>query len=235
MSLPLTGERTVPGVQHENYWFRRHEIAYRDCARRIAASGGVGRVLDAGAGEGYGTAIISELTGAVVTAVDYAHDAIAHACRNYGLPAVRGNLVAMPFRDAAFDAVVSMQTIEHLWDQPAFVTESARLLRPGGLLVITTPNRLTFPPGNVFHSRELSALELSYLITPPFEIVLRLGVHHGSRLDERPGLVDDQLASEPSDWPEELATLVAGITAYDFVINADVETCLDLYFVAVRT
>src|SRR2546423_10425196 len=54
-ALPLTGERTVPGVPSENYWFRRHEAAYRFAAERIR-----GRVLDLGCGEGYGAAVLSD-------------------------------------------------------------------------------------------------------------------------------------------------------------------------------
>lgn len=226
----------MPGVPHENYWFRRHEVAYRDCVSRIGASGAVARVLDAGAGEGYGAALISEHTRAAVTVLDYADDASAHAHHHYELAAVRGNLVAMPFGDATFDAVVSMQTIEHLWDQAAFVAECGRVLRPGGLLVLTTPNRLTFPPGNLFHTRELSRGELADVITAPFEIAHRLGVHHGPRLTARPGIVDEQLASQPHEWPDGLAALVAGVTADDFVITEDnIDQSLDLYFVAVRT
>ena len=65
-----------------------------------------------------------------------------------------------------------MQTVEHLWDQPAFVAECARVLVPHGLLVLTTPNRRTFspdwvpgtPPTNPFHSRELDADELVELV-----------------------------------------------------------------------
>ncbi|HXV93478.1 MAG TPA: SAM-dependent methyltransferase, partial [Pseudonocardia sp.] len=53
--LPLTGERTVPGVPEENYWFRRHEVVYRALAPRCA--GGV--VLEAGCGEGYGADLLA--------------------------------------------------------------------------------------------------------------------------------------------------------------------------------
>lgn len=236
MSIPLTGERTVPGVLPENYWFRRHEVAYRECASRIAAYSDVERVLDAGAGEGYGSALISESTRAAVTALDYDADATIHAYRSYGLPAVRGNLVAMPFGDATFDAVVSLQTIEHLWDQAAFVAECARVLRPGGLFVLTTPNRLTFPPGNLYHTQELSADELADLISAHFGIVHRLGVHHGHRLADRPSIIDEQFASEPHEWPDDLTALVAGITADDFVVSGDnIDQSLDLYVVAVRS
>ena len=56
---------------------------------------------------------------------------------------VSGNLVALPLGCQTFDSVVSLQTIEHLWDQEGFVRECARVMRPGGLFVLSTPNRLT--------------------------------------------------------------------------------------------
>ena len=238
MSLPLTGERTVPDVPHENYWFRRHEVAYRECALHIGAHcKGGSAVLDAGAGEGYGAALVRKHAQGTVTLLDYDETAIKHAALRYGLQAARGNLVAMPFADSAFDAVISMQTIEHLWDQEAFIAECARTLRPGGTLIVTTPNRLTFPPGNPFHTRELDATELAQLIaTAPLRIEQQRGVHHGPRLAVNPTLIEDQLAAEPTVWPADLAALVASATADDFVItDVDIATSLDLYFTAVRT
>jgi SAM-dependent methyltransferase len=241
MPLPLTGERTVPGLPHENYWFRRHQVAYRTAAHLCQDAA----VLEAGAGEGYGTALIRAAGATTVVALDYDATAIAHAAKEYGVPAIQGNLVALPFRDGAFDVVLSLQTVEHLWNQEKLVAECARVLRPGGRLVLTTPNRLTFPPGNPFHTRELTASELTELVaTAPLKIDAVLGVHHGRRLATYPGglatypgsLVADQLATEPDAWPAELATFVASITADDFdVTSRDLDTSLDLYLVAVRT
>jgi SAM-dependent methyltransferase len=240
VSLPLTGERTVPDVPHENYWFRRHEIAYRAAAASLAGSRAA-RVLDAGAGEGFGAALIAESTQSAVTTLDYNEQAITHSRRRYGLHAVQGNLVAMPFSDATFDGVLSMQTIEHLWDQGQFIAECARVLRPGGILIITTPNRLTFPPGNPFHTRELDASELAELIAAaPLRIKHLRGVHHGPRLAAHPTLIDDQLGADPPDWPADLAALVGSVTTDDFSvtdtgIDTGIDRSLDLYLTAVRT
>jgi len=57
-----------------------------------------------------------------------------------------GNLASLPLPDSAVDVVANFQVIEHLWDQPQFVTECLRVLRPGGLLLLSTPNRITFTP-----------------------------------------------------------------------------------------
>ena len=115
--LPLTGERTVPGVPEENYWFRRHEAAYLALAPYCADA----VVLEAGCGEGYGAALLARVAGRVV-ALDYDAATAAHAAAAYPQVAVlRANLAALPVRTGAFDVVVSLQVIEHLWDQPGFV------------------------------------------------------------------------------------------------------------------
>jgi SAM-dependent methyltransferase len=230
VTLPITGERTVPGVPAENYWFRRHEVAYLAAADLCRGA----HVLDAGCGEGFGAAV-ARVAGARVVALDFDMATTAHARTVYGLPAVRANLVALPFRDAAFDVVLSLQTIEHLWDQPAFLAECARVLGPSGRLVLTTPNRLTFPPGNVFHQREMDAAELLALVAGAgLRTVTILGIHHGPKFDEYPGdVVSDQLVAETGSWPPELASLVASVTANDFTFSPDrLDECLDLYLVA---
>ena len=71
--LPLTGERTVPGLTVENYWFRRHEVVYRWCADKYAGQD----VLEAGCGYGGNLAMLSELGD--VQAFEFDDAARAHA------------------------------------------------------------------------------------------------------------------------------------------------------------
>src|SRR5436305_4791224 len=88
--LPLTGERTVPGVPEENYWFRRHEVAYRFALPLVAGK----RVLEVGCGEGYGTDLLATAAREVV-GVDYDPLTVAHAGGTYRRPwFMRGNLAA---------------------------------------------------------------------------------------------------------------------------------------------
>ena len=229
-ALQLTGERTLPGIEVENYWFRRHEAVYRALAPYCAGAG----VLEAGCGEGYGAALLAGVARAVV-ALDYDPAAIAHAAAAYPVAAVRANLVALPFRDGAFDVVVSLQTVEHLWDQPLFVRECRRV---GRLLLLSTPNRLTFSPGrdtplNPFHTTEFSPAELRALLGP----VELLGLRHGPALvaaDQRHGgIVAAQLAGPPQTWSPALLADVAAVSAADFVLSGDdLDRCLDLVAVA---
>jgi SAM-dependent methyltransferase len=235
-SLPITGERTVPGVWHENYWFRRHEAVYVAVADELDG----GRVLEAGCGEGYGAALLAARAAGVesVVALDYDPVAVDHVRRRYPrLAVVRGNLVALPFDDETYDTVVSLQTIEHLWDQDAFLAECRRVLCPGGRLILSTPNRLTFPPGNVFHSTELAADELAVLLRRHGGRGGLRGLRHGSDLtgwERRHGsLVAAQLAAPPEAWPTGLAERVRKIVVDDFELaDADLDASLDLVAVA---
>lgn len=238
--LTLTGERTLPGIADENYWFRRHEIAYRWIAPWCAGA----VVVDAGCGEGYGAAALRTVAQEVV-ALDYAPDVLAHVRARYPLlHPVHCDLQRLPVGDGRAEVVVSLQTIEHLHDQPGFVADCARALRPAGTLVLSTPNRLTFSPGretplNPFHTRELNAAELAALLAPHFTVSRMLGVRHGRRLtrwERRHGsLVDAQLASSPDGWPANVRRAVQRTTADDFEVTAeDVDGSLDLLAVAIR-
>lgn len=246
-NLPLTGERTVPGLDIENYWFRRHEVVYERLAHRC-----MGRdVLEAGFGEGYGADLLAGVA-QQVTGVDYDESAVAHVRARYPrVHALQGNLAALPLADATVDVVVNFQVIEHLWDQSQFVAECLRVLRPGGLLLMSTPNRITFTPGsdvplNPFHTRELNAAELTELLTDGgFRLESMSGVFHGARLrelDARHGgsiiqaQIDRALADAP--WSDDLLADVAAVRSDDFDITdateRDIDASLDLVAIAVR-
>ncbi|WP_218617211.1 class I SAM-dependent methyltransferase [Cryptosporangium aurantiacum] len=250
MELTLTGERTLPGIAAENYWFRRHEVAYLAAHPWVRGA----TVLEAGAGEGYGADILSRAARRVI-AVDYDAAACEHAAKAYPkLSVVRANLVELPLAAQSVDIVVNLQVIEHLWDQPRFLAECARVLRPAGTLILSTPNRLTFSPGldapvNPFHTRELSAAELTELLEPHFRVDRMYGVHHRGRLrrlDRRyanvvapvpspGGIVAAQFASPPATWHPRLRQQVAAVTHRDFTFNEkNVDGSLDLFAVAIR-
>lgn len=245
--LPLTGERTVPGLAEENYWFRRHEVAYLRCADLCGGQ----EVLEAGCGEGYGADLIASVARRVI-AVDYDAAAVAHVRSRYPrVQVLAANLAAVPIPDASVDVVVNFQVIEHLWDQPQFVTECLRLLRPGGRLLMSTPNRITFTPDsdtpvNPFHTRELNATELRELLEDAgFQIEGMYGVFHGpglAAMDARHGgsiigaQIDRALADAP--WPADLLADVAAVRCEDFEIiderGRDINDSLDLLAIAVR-
>lgn len=251
VALALTGERTLPGLDEENYWFRRHEVVYQRLLQHCAGRD----VLEAGCGEGYGADLIAGLARRVI-ALDYDAATVAHVRARYPrVEVMHGNLTDLPLADGSVDAVVNFQVIEHLWDQARFVSECARVLRSSGLLMVSTPNRITFSPGrdtpiNPFHTRELNAGELRQLLLDGgFSPVSMSGVFHGPQLQEmdaRHGgsIIDAQIARAIADapWPAELLADVAAVTTADFDIvecgnphdGRDIDDSLDLVAIAVR-
>ncbi|WP_250279261.1 class I SAM-dependent methyltransferase [Frankia sp. Cppng1_Ct_nod] len=244
LAWAVFGERTVPGVWFERYWFKRHEAAY--AAFAPFTTGAV--VVEAGCGEGYGAAMLARSASRVI-AVDTAADATRHVARAYhGLSPVRADLQHLPFTDGAAEVIANLQVIEHLDDQPAFVAECARVLRPAGTLVLTTPNRLTFSPGrdtpaNPYHTRELAPDELVSLLDKHFVVTRLWGVRHGPRLaaweHAHGSIVDAQLARPFPQWSDALAQRVRSIEVSDFALHPDtsdtpVASSLDLAVVAYR-
>lgn len=232
VGLVATGERTGPGLPDEEYWFARHEVAYHWVAQRVAHAR---VVVDAGAGEGYGAAMLSSAHRPAV-ALEYDTEACVHMRRTYPRIAVaQANLAALPVGTASTDAITCLQVVEHLWDLQGFLRDCVRCLRPGGELIITTPQRLTFSPGlgrgvkpiNPFHVEEFDAEQLrDLLLCAGFTEVDMRGIHHGPRVtdwEKRHGsIVSAQVtASLEGAWPEDLRDTISQVTADDFVIDAE--------------
>lgn len=164
--LEETGERLLPELQPGELVLAEHVARYRFAAPLAAGR----RVLDAACGEGYGSAILAAAGAESVTGADREEDVVAHARERYGLEFVAADVARLPFGDDAFDLVVSFETIEHVPDPEGVLAELRRVLAPGGVLVISTPNALEFQVENEFHVREFSHSEFAEL----------LGAHHPS-------------------------------------------------------
>src|SRR5579884_498364 len=183
--LELTGERTLPDVPAENYWFRRHLAVYEWIAARAAGR----RVLEMACGEGYGADLLARHASEVV-AVDANPEAFEHARLRYSRPGLRfeRGLVETFGKPAGFDAVVFLQTIEHVHDAVAVLEHFRSLLRPAGVAYVSTPNLLTLAPpgasksGNPWHLREYRASEFSELCRSAFDEVELLGLFHARKL-----------------------------------------------------
>ena len=125
-------------------------------------------VLDAGCGVGYGSAELGR-SGRRVLGVDIDADAVAYARARYAAPNVEFavmDLAALALDDASFDAVCAFEAIEHVRDQRAVLSELARVLRPHGVLVLSTPRseRTTQLPENPFHTVEFAPDDLERLL-----------------------------------------------------------------------
>ena len=181
--LPLTGERTLPDVPEENYWFRRHLVVYEWIAERAAGR----RVVDMACGEGYGSETLAGVAASVV-GVDANPEAHEHARLRYVRPNLRFEQNLVEAFSKPCDAVVFLQTIEHVQDAGAILDHFKSMLEPGGLVFVSTPNLLTLaPPGaeksdNPWHVHEYRAAEFRALCEGHFERVELLGLFHARRL-----------------------------------------------------
>jgi SAM-dependent methyltransferase len=183
--LELTGERTLPDVPAENYWYRRHLVVYEWIAARVAR----GVVLDMACGEGYGSDVLSR-TAARVVGVDGNPEAHEHAKLRYTGPNLTFEWGAVETfgEPASFDAVVFLQTIEHVIDPPAVLAHFRRILKPGGAAFVSTPNVLKLAPAghaksdNPWHLREYRAGEFAELCRGAFDNVEVLGLFHARKL-----------------------------------------------------
>ena len=181
--LSLTGERTLPDVPAENYWYRRHLVVYRWIARRCAGLD----VVDMACGEGYGSGVLAE-TARSVTGVDANPEAHQHARLKYTQPNVRFVRELVETYEQECDAVVFLQTIEHVQNPKEILDHLRSMLRPGGVAYVSTPNVLTLAPvgaeksGNPWHVKEYRADEFRELCEQSFERVELLGLFHGRKL-----------------------------------------------------
>jgi SAM-dependent methyltransferase len=183
--LELTGERTLPDVPAENYWYRRHLAVYEWIGARVIGE----RVIDMACGEGYGSEVLSR-GAAGVLGVDANPEAQEHARRRYRRQNLRfeRGLVETHGEAGAYDAVVFLQTIEHVQEPVAVLRHFRSLLAPGGVAYVTTPNLLTLaPPGaeksdNPWHIREYRAHEFEALCRRAFGRVRMLGLFHARKL-----------------------------------------------------
>jgi 2-polyprenyl-3-methyl-5-hydroxy-6-metoxy-1,4-benzoquinol methylase len=181
--LELTGERTLPDVPQENYWFRRHLAVYEWIAARV---GGL-RVIDMACGEGYGSAVLARAAAEVI-GVDANPEAHEHARLRYRAANLRFERSMIETFDAPCDAVVFLQTIEHVQDAGAVLERFKTLVGSSGVVYVTTPNLLTIaPPGadksdNPWHVREYRSTEFAALCRSHFADVELYGLHHAAKL-----------------------------------------------------
>lgn len=165
----FTGERVILG-QGDADLLNEHVARYRFAQR--FSQGQI--VLDAACGSGYGSALLAENAGAVF-GVDISQEAVDYARSHFAAPNLRfsvSDCMALPFAAAQFDLVVAFEIIEHLQHAEEFLQELDRVLKPSGLLLLSTPNRLYYTEErgevNPFHQREFSFPEFEELLRPLF-------------------------------------------------------------------
>lgn len=182
-ALELTGERTLPDVPEENYWYRRHLAVYEWIAARTIGM----RVVDMACGEGYGSEVLARGAASVV-GVDANPEAHEHARLRYARQGLRFERALVEAFSEPCDAVVFLQTIEHVQEPGAILDHFRGMLAPGGVAYVSTPNLLTLAPegaeksGNPWHLREYRAHEFRALCAERFPSVELLGLFHARKL-----------------------------------------------------
>jgi SAM-dependent methyltransferase len=178
--LELTGERTLPDVPAENYWFRRHLAVYEWIAERCAGL----EVVDMACGEGYGTEVLARRA-REVTGIDANPEAFEHARLKYTRPGVSFVRNMIELHAEPCDAVVFLQTIEHVPDPEGVLRHFKEM---ADTVYVSTPNLLTLAPpgarksGNPWHLREYRVAEFRALCESVFGRVELYGLFHARRL-----------------------------------------------------
>jgi len=189
--LALTGERTLPDVPEENYWFRRHLVVYQWIAAQVQGM----RVIDMACGEGYGSDVLARAAASVV-GVDANPEAHEHSSLRYVRPNLRFAREPVEAFSEQADAVVFLQTIEHLQDPGAVLEHFCSLLpepQPGApgpppAVFLSTPNVLTLAPkgalrsDNPWHVHEYRSAEFGALCRAHFGEVDMFGLVHARKL-----------------------------------------------------
>lgn len=215
MSAGFTGERVIPAQVDADLWnehFSRYVFAGRHAHGR--------RVLDAGCGAGYGAAELSRCGAAAVTGVDVAAEAVAMARSAYaasGADFLQASCTALPFAAGSFDLVVSFEVIEHLRDWRGLLAEARRVLAPGGLFLVSTPNKAIYAEArgesgpNPFHEHEFELDEFREALREYFPSVLLWTQDHTEGVLFRP--VEDAEAADlryaAASQPESSAFFLA--------------------------
>jgi 2-polyprenyl-3-methyl-5-hydroxy-6-metoxy-1,4-benzoquinol methylase len=182
--LALTGERTLPDVPEENYWFRRHLVVYRWIARQVVGM----RVADLACGEGYGSDALAQVGAAAVVGVDANPEAHEHARLRYVRDNLRFERTMVETFDEPCDAIVFLQTIEHVRNPGEILERFKALVGAGGIAFVSTPNVLTLAPpgaersGNPWHVHEYRAEEFAALCRAHFASVELYGLFHARKL-----------------------------------------------------
>jgi SAM-dependent methyltransferase len=183
--LEPTGERVIEDAYHRSIGafviYTLHAASYRFAEQFCAGR----RVIDLGCGSGYGAARIASIA-EWVEGVDISAEAVAFARARYEVPNLCFSEIApdgpLPFPCGSFDVVLSFQVIEHVSNVNFYLREARRVLKPGGVLLVVTPDRQhrLFPwqkPWNRWHLREYSAAQLGGAVAHEFvvEQLLKMG------------------------------------------------------------
>jgi len=173
-----TAERISSFDNSDNVIYQRHLVAYHEAKKLVK-----GDLLEVGCGEGYGMELLLPQVNSY-TAIDKFEPRIEIKSASKPVAFHQMNLPPIKFEDNKFDSLVSFQVIEHIEDDETFIYELNRVLKPGGIAVLTTPNRLMSLTRNPWHIREYTFQELGAKLLKHFSKVEVLGVYGDEAINE---------------------------------------------------
>jgi SAM-dependent methyltransferase len=247
-----TAERSTGNDPSEHIIFNRCLFAYEAASKQVK-----GTIIELGSGEGYGIKLLAPLADSYLAVDKFDTDISGHRnveFRKKLLPSLNG------IADNSFDFAVSFQVIEHIKDDKAFVKEIYRVLKPGGKLLLTTPNRLMSLTRNPWHIREYTSNELKNILAAVFSKVEMKGVYGNDKVmdyhEKNKASVERitrfdilklqyrlprRLLQIPYDLLNRInrrkllgenSGLVQQVTTSDFKVSEASESCFDLFAIA---
>lgn len=254
-----TAERVSHRDLSDNYVYQRSILAYLEAAKLIS-----GNVLEIGTGSGYGLSVVSPYATKFVTLDKFSDPEVKK--ENAHLNNVEYIQMTIPpltgIEDNSFDFVISFQVIEHIQKDNDYTKEIARVLKPGGKFIVTTPNKPMSLSRNPWHIREYNIKELNDLLAKYFRTVEKNGTYGNEKVMEYYNKNKESvnkimkydifnLQYNLPAWMLQLPfdylnrrnrkkmltadnTLVESIHHSDFFIAPAKENCLDLFFIAIK-
>lgn len=249
-----SAERVSLEVQN-NYLFQRSIKAYYEAAGLIS-----GKVLEIGTGSGYGVEIISGVANEFVTVDKF--DTQLDFSKYPNVKFVQGNVPPLNFEANTFDYAITFQVVEHIKDDHAFISEIHRVLKPGGKLIITTPNIKMSITRNPWHIREYTVDQFRRLLSKYFSRVEAKGVYGNEKSDayyennkksvqkvlrwdilKMNRWLPRQILQVPYDimnkrnrkkLMDQNTDLANSFTHEDFMVKPADDACFDLFYIATK-
>lgn len=170
----FTGERMIPDINRGAAFYYEHVNRYQFASQFVRNKS----VLDLACGTGYGSHIISSSGATRVVGLDISRETISYANKKYKTPNTRfqvADALKTGLPDKSMDIVVCLEFIEHITAQDRLIGEIKRVLKQGGILIISTPNKLTYPKNNTFHKKELNINEFRRILSKHFKCINTFG------------------------------------------------------------
>jgi len=255
-----TAERVSQRDTSDNYVFQRSILAYVEAAKIVS-----GKVLEIGTGSGYGIEVIASNTDKFVTIDKFESDVASNKelLGDNDVEFVQMNVPPLTgIEDNSFDFVITFQVIEHIKDDNEFVKEIHRVLKPGGKLIVSTPNIKMSITRNPWHIREYTVPEFGTLLGKQFPKVEQLGVFGNHKVMDyytenkksvekitRFDIFNFQyilprwILQIPYDILNRMnrrklltenTSLVSGIEMDDYFVDKATDECFDLFYVATK-